>query len=202
MGVLSSRAHTVDDKNRERRIDPRFEAGRADRGGLACAGARSLVPGHLDAELSEPQARELRAHLLDCADCRATLRDETNLRRWFEAGRPDDVPVPSGFAERVARRAFQGDPGIDFAEDESVVAAPAPRGQLLPFLLRVTTAVAALLLGLAMLLQQETLPEGDQLRADDYVPPWQRAAEIDSPADVPAETDESEDADDAKRSDD
>ena len=43
------------------------------------------------------------------------LKQETDLRRWFRDGRPEHVAVPAGFAERLARRAFQGDPGIDFS---------------------------------------------------------------------------------------
>jgi len=152
---------------------------------LACAGARALVPAHLDDELSEAQARELRAHLLDCTGCRAELRAETNLRRWFERGRPAEVPVPAGFAARVARRALQGDAGIDYPDETPVAAAGerAPRARLLSFLLVATAAAAALLFTLAAVLQLETLPRGESLEALDYVPPWERAAEEHDAAD-------------------
>lgn len=165
---------------------------------LACAGARALIPEHLDGELSGPLGAELRAHLLACTDCRATLRDESNLRRWFAEGAPESVPVPPDFAARVARRALQGDPGRNAEpyEDPSVAGAWADsseasrrpgrqRGRLLSFLLVTTTAAAAALFAFAVLLQQETLPKGDVLRAEDYVPPWERAAELPEPAELP-----------------
>ena len=166
--------------------------------GLACAGARVLVPGHLDGELSEAQAKELRAHLMDCGDCRGVLKQETNLRRWFQEGRPRTAVVPEGFAARVARRAWCDDPGIDSPEGGGAVsegsldrpisasrgraaasagASPEPRrGALLSFLLASTAAAALALFSFAVLLQRETLPQGQRLEALDYVAPWERGA--------------------------
>ncbi len=139
-----------------------------------------LVPGQLDGELSETQGNELRAHLLDCGDCREVLKQETHLRRWFSQGIPEPVPVPADFAARVARRAYQGDAGIDFSDQHLVPAGPAEptpkRGALLSFLLVSTTVAAAALFIFAVALQEETLPQGEQLEAQDYTPPWERAA--------------------------
>ena len=150
--------------------------------GLACAGARVLVPGQLDSELSETQGNELRAHLLDCGACREVLKQETHLRRWFSAGVPEPVPVPADFAARIARRAYQGDPGIDFSEPSGhpfvarAAEATPKRGALLSFLLAATAVAAAALFIFAVVLQNETLPQGEELEAQDYTPPWERAA--------------------------
>ncbi|MFT5290127.1 MAG: hypothetical protein ACI82F_002198 [Planctomycetota bacterium] len=150
--------------------------------GLACAGARVLVPGQLDGELSETQGNELRAHLLDCGACREVLKQETHLSRWFSEGAPEPAPVPAGFAGRVARRAYQSDPGIDFSDRlvQSPVSGPRgstpKRGALLSFLLVSTAVAAAALFVFAVVLQEETLPQGEQLEAQDYTPPWERAA--------------------------
>lgn len=166
--------------------------------GLACAGARVLVPGHLDEELSTTQGSELRAHLLDCPSCREVLKQETHLRRWFSAGAPEAVPVPAGFSARVARLAFEGDPGISYGASEPQVstgqqlglgldpglglevggASPAgrKRGSLLAFILGATAVAAAALFLFAVLLQGETLPQGERLDAFEYTPPWERAA--------------------------
>ena len=94
-----------------------------------CDDARALVPSYLDGELSEAQASPLRAHLLDCPACRGVAKEGKALRRWFEF-EPAPVSVPAGFAARVARRAFAGDPGL-------LVPEPAvfrPRRSMLPFL--------------------------------------------------------------------
>jgi anti-sigma factor RsiW len=132
---------------------------------ITCDHARPLVPGYLDGELSEAQASPLRAHLLDCPACRESAKQEKSLKRWFE---PEPAPaVPSGFAARVARRAFAGDPGLLVPESPRVRARP-----LLPFLLVASAVAAAALLLLALALQRESLPRAGGLEAQENRPPW------------------------------
>ena len=133
---------------------------------LTCDTARPLVPSYLDGELSELSASPLRAHLLACPACRESAKEGRNLKRWFAAP-PEAVPVPGGFAARVARRALAGDPGWLVPEPP-----PIQRSRpLLPVLLVATAAAAALLFGLALAIQRQNLPSGDGLRAQEP-PPW------------------------------
>lgn len=125
---------------------------------FTCSDARPLVPAYLDGELSADRASPLRQHLMDCADCRTATQSHKAQSRWF-APTPE-VSVPAGFAARVARRAFQGDTGE----------APLPNTTLapvLPFVLRMTAAAAALLLVLSVVLRGVDVPTGGELRADD-----------------------------------
>jgi anti-sigma factor RsiW len=133
-----------------------------------CDDARVLVPSYLDGELSEAQASPLRAHLLACPACREVAKEGKTLKRWFAAP-PERVRVPDGFAARVARRAFAGDPGLLVPE-----AGPARQRPLLPFLLLATAVAAAVLLVLAVAIQRESLPESNRLEAQPLMsrPPW------------------------------
>lgn len=133
---------------------------------ITCDAARSLVPPYLDGELSEAQASPLRAHLLDCPACRETAKEGKALERWFVA-EPLAVGAPAGFAVRVARRAFAGDPGLLVPEPPLVQ----PRRSLLPFLLVASAVAAAILLVLAIALQRESLPRANSLEASE-TPPW------------------------------
>ena len=75
-----------------------------------CQNARALVPAYLDGEVSETQASLLRQHLIDCQDCRTQAQDQRSLKGWFvplSAAQGGSQEVPSGFAARVARRAFR-----------------------------------------------------------------------------------------------
>jgi len=153
-----------------------------------CKSARPLVPSYLDGELSEAQAAPLREHLFDCLSCREAAKDSRVLLRWFQDAR-DDVPVvtvPEGFAARVARRAFAGDPGL-------LIPAPRagePRRELLPFVLTVTAVAAALLLAFSIVIQRQSLPAAGPLEAQDYRPPWEeRAADDRVPFGLGATTD-------------
>lgn len=128
-----------------------------------CKPFAPLIPAYLDGELSDAQAGPLRRHLLECPACRREVAGEKALKRWFVA---EPAPaVPAGFADRVARRAFAGDPGLD-------VAAPAraEEGRLLPFVLTLTAAAAALLLVVAAALHGQVVPAGGPLGAEDDVP--------------------------------
>jgi len=142
---------------------------------ITCEDARPLVPSYLDGELTEGQASPLRTHLLDCPACRETAKEGKNLQRWFEPD-PSAVKVPPGFAARVARRAFAGDPGVLVPEPPAV----RPRRPLLPFLLLATAVAAALLFVLAVAIQRESLPQGNGLDATDPPPPWLDAPAADS----------------------
>ncbi|MEW6072753.1 MAG: zf-HC2 domain-containing protein [Planctomycetota bacterium] len=159
---------TPDERSDERRDDPRGAE-------VTCASARSLVPGYLDGELTEAQAGPLRAHLFACPACREAMKEEKALKRWFAAADLPAVEVPAGFAARVARRAFAGDPGL---RAPAAAAAPlaggeAGRGALLPFVLRMTAAAAVLLFVLAVAIQRRSLPAGEEMRASED-PPWER----------------------------
>lgn len=150
-----------------------------------CDAARGLLPGYLDGELSEPQAAPLREHLLACVSCRSGAIDQKNVTRWFEAA---PVAVPDGFAARVARRAFAGDPGTvsvsqataALSGDGSSIGATAqfepeetPIYELLPFVLKLTAVAAVLLFSLSLFLRGTALPENRDLQAYDSIPPWE-----------------------------
>jgi len=133
-----------------------------------CEDARPLIPSYLDGELSEAQAAPLRKHLLACQPCRASAQDEKSLKRWFVE--PAQVPVPAGFASRVARRAFAGDLGAD--SGTLVPAAPPagaiknePNGKLLHFVLQMTAVAAVLLVFLSVAIGNLRLPDGRDVRA-------------------------------------
>lgn len=129
---------------------------------MQCNDARPLIPSYLDGELSEAQAAPLRKHLLDCQACRAWAQGEKNLKRWFV----DDGQelVPAGFASRVARRAFAGDPGLPVpvpaAADEVT-----DGGRILRFVLQVTAAAAVVLVLLSVAMGNLRLPEARDVRA-------------------------------------
>jgi anti-sigma factor RsiW len=140
---------------------------------MECNQARPLIPSYLDGELSEARAAPLRRHLLDCQPCRAGAQGEKNLKRWFAAGVP--VEVPKGFAARVARRAFAGDTGEAVVEIVPAVGAalgarPLPvRGEdrLLRFVLQATAAAALVVIALSVALRSLSLPSGTSLQAAD-----------------------------------
>lgn len=152
-----------------------------------CEGAQGLLPGYLDGELSESQAAPLREHLLDCAACRRGAADHKNLSRWFVR---TPVAIPDGFAARVARRAFQGDPGtVSTGHAVAEEAASTGGAEILPFVLRLTAAAAVLLFGLSLLLRATSLPVERDLTAQDAIPPWERErleAQVPVRADLPA----------------
>lgn len=133
---------------------------------LTCDSASALVPGFLDGELSEEQTSSVRAHLLDCPACREVAKGEQVLKRWFI-----DEPIPdapAGFAARVSRRAFAGDPGVLVP-----VAGHSSESSVLPFVLRLTAAAAALLLMLAATMHVRSRSAGgDELRAEDLDAVW------------------------------
>jgi len=135
---------------------------------ISCDDARPLVPSYLDGELSEAQASPLRAHLLDCPRCRESAKEEKSLKRWF-AVPAEPVPVPAGFAVRVSRRAYAGDPGLILPEPPPAVGRP--RRTLLPFLLVASAVAAAVLFVLAVAIQREQLPRTNGLEATPR-PPW------------------------------
>jgi len=133
---------------------------------MICKEYRALISGYADDELSEAQAAPLRQHMIDCQACRKVLAGEVALKRWFEPEPELLAAVPSGFAERVARRAFDGDTG------EALVPAGGSDHEtpLLQFVLRLTAAAAVLLLVASALMRNVGLPAGDHLRAELNVP--------------------------------
>lgn len=128
---------------------------------FTCQDALPLIPSYLDGELSQARAGLLRKHLLDCQACRASAQDSKSISRWFVRPARAEVAAPSGFAARVARRAFAGDTG------SLEVARPAPRenGRLLQFVLSLSAAAAAVMLVSAIALRDQGLPAADSLNA-------------------------------------
>ncbi len=132
---------------------------------MSCRDAIALVSSYLDGELSEAQAGPLRAHLLDCPDCREEAKHENALKRWFQAAQDPHAEAPPGFAARVARRVFSGDRGLQAPSRASSEA-----GSLLPFVLALSAAAAVLLFILSIALQGRDRPAGEGLDADERAP--------------------------------
>lgn len=150
-----------------------------------CDSNRPLISRYLDGELLETEAGPLRRHLLACQGCRTATQGDKALRRWFQA--EAQVPVPQGFASRVARLAFAGAlPGDGAA---SSIASPAPSRhmhtndvaatapsalrdeRILPFVLRMTAAAALLLIVLSGFMREVHIATVDDLSADDATVP-------------------------------
>ncbi len=149
---------------------------------LTCEKASALVPVYLDGELSEAQAAPLRSHLLQCVACREGAKSGKALKRWFVAAAAP--AIPQGFAARVARRAFAGDPGLTSQAEGDAERGRAPEGEgaLFQFTLRLTAIAAGLLFFLALGLQLRARPAaGDELQAEDLNVVWE---EIDGLADA------------------
>lgn len=156
---------------------------------MTCQDARPLVGAYLDGELSETRAGLLRKHLLDCHPCRTGAQDGRNLKRWFSAAREHQqalsqrvtagaalVGVPSGFAARVARRAFAGDVGqVDVVPGPSeLLDFTLPRRSRevasLSFVLTATAIAAAVALLFAVGLRLQGRSTGSSMSADDRAP--------------------------------
>lgn len=137
---------------------------------MNCKECLPLITGYLDGELSELQAAPLRQHLMDCRTCRKSLASEKSLKRWFDFEDSLEVEVPEGFAERVARRAFAGDPGEQPVGGGRLVALTGggvltAENQLQQFVLRATAAAAVILLVLSAWMRNAHLPDGSNMSA-------------------------------------
>jgi|JI10StandDraft_1071094.scaffolds.fasta_scaffold1258520_2 anti-sigma factor RsiW len=132
---------------------------------FTCKEAVPMIGAYLDGELSPASAALLRPHLLECPACRNSTADGRVLQRWFSPLRESaSAPaVPAGFAARVARRAVAGDTGERGAP-------AAQEGKLLPFVLRLTAAAAAITLMLALGVRLRSRPDAGSLSADDHKP--------------------------------
>jgi hypothetical protein len=129
---------------------------------FTCQNALPLVPSYLDGELSEARAGLLRKHLLDCSSCRNSAQDSKLLSRWFVSEERLQFAPPTGFAARVARRAFAGDVG---SEPELLPAAPRESGRILQYVLTLTAVAAAIMLITAIALHDQRLPNAERLDA-------------------------------------
>lgn len=140
---------------------------------LTCSDARPLVGAYLDGELSEARSSLLRKHLLDCHSCRTGAQDGKNVKRWFAAAREDEARlpavVPSGFAARVARRAFAGDVGQS-GEREFTLSPRKKEAGVLSFVLSATAIAAGLALMLAVAARLRGREVGSSMSADDRAP--------------------------------
>ncbi len=161
---------------------------------MSCENASALVPSYLDGELTEEQTAPLRSHLFDCPACREVAKEGKTLQRWFAPGAAlaRELQAPAGFASRVARRAFAGDPGLLDPVAAGAAGAALPMDQRassesarthLPLLLKTTAAAAAVLFVFALAIQNQSLPSADGLEAQ-YQPPWEKEA-YDLPARLP-----------------
>jgi len=146
---------------------------------MDCKTATPLIGGYLDGELSDDQAAPLRQHLMDCPGCRGAVSEAKNMRAWFVSD--EAFEVPSGFAERVTRRALAGDTGqeepfvlqpVQRQEAEqgptgAAGAGEAEQGRLLNFVLQLTAIAAAVLFVVSLAMQSNTRPAGSELQAQD-----------------------------------
>lgn len=134
---------------------------------MNCKDSQRLIPSYVDDELSEPQAAPLRQHLMDCRICRRSLLGEKAFKRWFDVEVEPEMSVPTGFAERVARRAFAGDEGSDAHSNERVTreASEATETPIYQFVLRATAMAAGLLLVVSLGIFSTRLPDGNGVKA-------------------------------------
>ncbi len=132
---------------------------------ISCDNVRSLLPSYLDGELSEEQAAPMRAHLIDCHACRESVHEGTVVRRWLVPR--DEIAIPQGFAARVARRAFAGDPGLLVPAGDAEAQSASRGAPILPFVLKLCAVAAAVLFCLSLAIQSASLPSGDDLEAKD-----------------------------------
>jgi len=73
---------------------------------MNCDRSKALVSVYVDGELSEELAGPLRRHLMECAECRASVSEAKAMASWFVPSAA--ISVPEGFAARVARLATSG----------------------------------------------------------------------------------------------
>ncbi len=87
---------------------------------------------------------------------RADGPDDTSLREWFVP--TEEVPVPTGFASRVARLAFEG---VEVPREDDVVLTPAgpggatfgfEQGRVLSFTMGLAAAAAAAVIVFSLIL--------------------------------------------------
>lgn len=75
---------------------------------MRCTEARSFLSAFIDAELGRSESEAVRAHLVDCASCRAAASDLRSLSRFFAA--EDPAPrVSPGFTDAVLSRLRAGE---------------------------------------------------------------------------------------------
>ncbi len=163
--------------------------GHAHGGGIECERVLDLAPTYADGELSRDLAASVGSHLMDCSPCRLAVQDHVSLGSWFVP--TEELPVPAGFASRVAELAFsgaspegQGGPGKTDGRGErhltltprapqlaprSVEPTPEDRGRLLSFSMALTAAAAAAALFLTIFLASREEPGvgAEPIRADD-----------------------------------
>ncbi len=156
-----------------------------------CEDVTTLLASYLDGELSEDQASTVRSHLLACSSCREAMQEGKVIRRWMHEAR-QPAEVPQGFAARVARRAFAGDPGL-------LEPVPAPREKpILGFVLGLSAAAAALLFAFSLSIQLESLPEDGSLDATERFWDVDPVEDAEGPTDTPDAEEEDADAEEAR----
>ncbi|HIF41360.1 MAG TPA: zf-HC2 domain-containing protein [Planctomycetes bacterium] len=130
---------------------------------MNCEHARPLVPLYVDGELTSVQSAELRPHLLSCPACRGLAQAEQSLHAWFVP--TAEIPVPTGFAAHVARRAVAGDTGSKrpFAPAES--SNHEHSEPILQFVLHALAVAAIALVVVSIAMRRLDQPAAEELKA-------------------------------------
>lgn len=131
---------------------------------MSCERSHALMTRYVDGELEEALAAPLRRHLLECNGCRGLAVETKNLRAWME---PRPAPaIPTGFAARVAERAFSGaEPVVTL---RPVGGSESSIPHLQAFVLAATAVAAGVLFFLALGLGFANRPGGESLEAAPY----------------------------------
>ena len=134
---------------------------------MDCSDALARIPRFLDDELPEAEAAPLRAHLMDCPDCRGQAQDARSVSAWFV--KPAQVEVPDGFSARVSRRAVAGDRGVwtPVPAAAPVLSESAEDDPMRSFVVSAVAIAALVLLALSIALRRWDMPDSQGLSADD-----------------------------------
>jgi len=85
---------------------------------MRCAETRSLLSPFLDGELGRSESEAVRAHLVDCARCRAEASDLRSISKFFAEDEPTP-PTSPGFTDAVMSRLRSGE-GLEERRAERV----------------------------------------------------------------------------------
>ncbi len=152
---------------------------------MRCELAEKMIARSVDNELAVKEVGALRRHLTGCAACATLAEEARDLKGWFVAD--DPVEIPSGFAQRVTSKAFaqagEERPSFQRLPGKAPEDVPAlPGGGLVQgafgssafgagskdrFLVGLTALAAALLVALGMALYMQRASESKNLIADD-----------------------------------
>ena len=146
---------------------------------MNCEQAEKMIARSVDGELAVKEVGALRRHLAECEGCAALASEARDLKAWFVTDTP--VEVPSGFAQRVATKAFaqagEREVRAGFSPQVLTPEFSSPQGGVVQgsfgagpkdrFLMGLTALAAALLLALGMALYVQRANQSYELDADD-----------------------------------